>query len=125
MEGALEVCEALKERGIPLGIVTNGFKRVQAPRFKASPLVGLVDWLVISEDCGVAKPDTRIFDHALERASHDDRSTVLFVGDRLESDIQGAENSGLASCWFNPNGEANGSGIRPTHEIQRLDELLN
>jgi 2-haloacid dehalogenase len=125
VDGALHVCQQLKTRGVPLGIVTNGFKRVQEPRFRASPLSEVIDWLVISEDCGVAKPDPRIFDHALERAAHSDRGTVLMVGDRLESDIQGAENAGIASCWFNPNGEANGTGIRPRFEIAALGELLS
>ncbi|HUP58177.1 MAG TPA: YjjG family noncanonical pyrimidine nucleotidase [Bdellovibrionota bacterium] len=124
MPGALEVCRELKSRGLPIGIVTNGFRRVQEPRFKASPLSGLIDWLVISEDCGVAKPDPRIFREALRQASHAEPGTALFVGDRLESDIHGAEGAGLASCWFNPRRETNGSGIRPRYEIAALPELL-
>lgn len=125
IDGALEVCRELKVRGIPLGIVTNGFKQVQEPRFNASPLAELVSLVVISEDCGVAKPDPRIFELALERACFKDRSSVLFVGDRLESDIRGAENAGIPSCWFNPAGETNATGIRPRFEIGRLTELLD
>lgn len=124
MPGALEVCVELKRRGIPLGIVTNGFRRVQAPRFEGSKLSKLIDWLVISEDSGVAKPDPRIFRDALKLASHGDPATALFVGDRLESDIHGAEGAGLASCWYNPRREANGSGIKPRYEIRDLSELL-
>src|SRR6185295_13509565 len=124
VSGALEVCEALKVRGAATGIITNGFKRVQEPRFRASPLSKHIDLLVISEECGYTKPDRRIFDHALERAGHGDPGTVLFVGDRLESDIQGAANAGLASCWFNPEREGNGTGIVPDHEIAGLHELL-
>jgi 2-haloacid dehalogenase len=124
MEGALEVCRELKARGLRLGIVTNGFKRVQEPRFRASPLASLIDWLVISEDFGIAKPDPRIFEHAIALAEHSDKATALFVGDRLESDILGAENAGIVSCWFNPGREPNGSGIRPAFEIRQLTELL-
>jgi YjjG family noncanonical pyrimidine nucleotidase len=124
IDGALEVCLALKERGARLGIVTNGFKRVQEPRFRASPLATVIGELVISEEFGAAKPDPRIFHHALERVSHLDRDTAVFVGDRLESDIAGAHRAGLASCWFNARGETNGTGIRPSHEISRLEELL-
>ena len=125
MEGALEVCQSLRDRGVPIGIVTNGFKRVQEPRFKASPLAKLIHPLVISEECGFTKPDRRIFEHALERAGHEDPETVIFVGDRLESDIAGAEGAGIASCWFNPRGEANGTGIKPRFQIARLRELLD
>jgi YjjG family noncanonical pyrimidine nucleotidase len=125
MDGALEVCQKLRASDRPIGIVTNGYRRVQEPRLRASSLAPLVDWLVISEQVGFTKPDPRIFHHALGLSGHADTSTVLFVGDRLESDILGAQNAGLASCWFNPLGAANVTGIEPRYEISRLAELAD
>jgi putative hydrolase of the HAD superfamily len=47
------------------------------------------------------------------------------IGDRLETDILGAQNAGIDSCWFNPNREENKNDIKPNYEIQKLSEILN
>jgi 2-haloacid dehalogenase len=46
------------------------------------------------------------------------------VGDSLSSDIQGGTNYGIATCWYNPNGKSARAVDRVTHEIRRLEELL-
>ena len=45
------------------------------------------------------------------------------VGDSLSSDIRGGAGFGLDTCWFNPAGKPNTSGLRPTYEIRNLLEL--
>jgi 2-haloacid dehalogenase len=103
--------------------VTNGLADVQRPRLARSAIGALFDTVVVSEEVGVAKPDARIFEHALRQLGHDDRSTVLMVGDSLASDIQGGCNAGMQTCWLNPSGAANGTAIEPTFEIASLAEL--
>ena len=65
-------------------------------------LAELLDVLVFSEEVGVAKPDPRIFQHALDELGVDPND-AMFVGDRLETDVQGAANLGMTTVqalWF-------------------------
>jgi FMN phosphatase YigB (HAD superfamily) len=52
-----------------------------------------------------------------------DRTKTIIVGDSLTSDIQGGIQSGIDTCWFNPDSEQNKTSIKPTYEIARLIEL--
>lgn len=45
------------------------------------------------------------------------------MGDSLTSDIRGAVNAGIDSCWFNPDGIENRTGPVPDYEIRSLLEL--
>ncbi|MCH8230009.1 MAG: HAD-IA family hydrolase [Chloroflexi bacterium] len=57
-------------------------------------LIGHVDFATTSGETGYEKPDTRIFEAALARAGVK-ADQAVHVGDQLESDIRGAENSGM------------------------------
>jgi YjjG family noncanonical pyrimidine nucleotidase len=120
---AENLLKALRPR-YKLGIITNGLKEVQRSRFAGTPVGRYLDCIVVSDEVGVQKPDPAIFEHALAAAGHSDKNTSLIVGDSLTSDIQGGINFGIDTCWFNPGGKPNGSGIVPTYEIRRLPELL-
>lgn len=121
--GAVEACRQLSQTA-RLAIVTNGVETVQKRRLTNSELRHWIEFMVISDECGYAKPDHRIFTHTLKRANHTDPSTVLMIGDRLETDIRGANDFGMKSCWFNPQQNANETGIQPHFEIRSFDELL-
>ena len=73
---------------------------------------------------GVNKPDKRFFDIIFENIENKDKSSILIVGDDLTSDVQGAINAGIDSCWFNKKGKENFLGIQPTITIYSLEELL-
>ncbi len=77
-----------------LGLVTNGLKEVQRKRFAMTPVERYLSCIVVSDEVGVQKPDPGIFEHALEAAGHTDKSTVIMVGDSLNSDIREARPSG-------------------------------
>jgi HAD superfamily hydrolase (TIGR01509 family) len=107
----------------PLGIVTNGPAEVQRAKLDLLEIEGLVDFAVVSEEFGVAKPDPRIFHEALRRAGVD-ASEAAFVGDSAEFDMVGARAAGIASVWVNRNDAAwTESGPPPTREIRSLDDL--
>jgi 2-haloacid dehalogenase len=119
---AKELIAALAGR-YRLGLVTNGLSRVQRPRLARSGIALFFEAVVISEEIGVAKPDPRIFAHALQCLVHSDASSVLMVGDSLSSDVQGGADSGIDTCWYNPSGRPNDSPVRPTFEVARLSDL--
>lgn len=86
LPGAVSLLDSLKGK-VKLGIITNGFTALQRIRLERTGLRDYFDLLVISEEVGVAKPDRRIFDHALQLAGNPDRDRVMMVGDTAESDI--------------------------------------
>lgn len=121
--GAEELCARLSVNHT-LVVVTNGIRDVQLPRIQGSPLHPYIQDIVVSEEVGVNKPDPRIFEHALRKAGHDDKKSVLMVGDSLTSDIRGGNNFGIDTCWFNPGNVINTGDIVPTHQIGALSELV-
>jgi FMN phosphatase YigB (HAD superfamily) len=47
------------------------------------------------------------------------------VGDSLISDIQGGNNAGILTCWYNPNGIVNDKGLKIDYEITDLNQILD
>ena len=115
---ALSACENVK-----LGIITNGFIELQAPRLAYLDLSSTFDFIAISEQLGFAKPHHRIFDYALEQMGNPPKSEVLMVGDNLYSDVLGGELVGLDTCWLNEQGVEGDTNIHPTYEVRSLSEL--
>ena len=122
LPGAVSLVNALHGK-VKMGIITNGFTSLQQIRLERTGLRDRFDLLVISEEVGVAKPDPRIFDYALEQAGSPDRSRVLMVGDTAESDILGGINAGLSTCWLNAHHREQPEGIAPTWTVSSLHEL--
>ncbi|MBC7959771.1 MAG: noncanonical pyrimidine nucleotidase, YjjG family [Vallitaleaceae bacterium] len=106
-----------------LSIITNGLTDVQQKRIRESEIAKYLVDVVISEEVGVSKPDPKIFTIALANINHDDKATVLMVGDSLTSDVQGGIDFGIDTCWYNPNKVINDTEIKPTYEIASLMEL--
>jgi 2-haloacid dehalogenase len=120
--GAHSLLAQLKQR-YRLALLTNGFADVQHARIARLGVGDLFDPVIISEEVGVAKPHSAIFDIALERMGHPDKANVLMIGDSLSSDIRGGSNAGIDTCWFNPDSRTNTTDIAPTYEIRRLSDL--
>jgi HAD superfamily hydrolase (TIGR01509 family) len=97
IEGAASVLASLREQGYQLGVVSNADGRIE----DALSLAGLIEYLDVVVDSavvGVAKPDPRIFDHALDALSvspHD----ACYVGDSAIFDVPAARGAGLA-VWL-------------------------
>ncbi|MFU0921681.1 pyrimidine 5'-nucleotidase [Kluyvera sichuanensis] len=122
LPGAVSLLNALKGK-VKMGIITNGFTSLQQIRLERTGLREHFDLLIISEEVGVAKPDRRIFDYALEQAGNPDRSRVLMVGDTAESDIRGGMNAEWATCWLNAHQRPLPEGITPDWTVTSLHEL--
>ena len=120
--GVIGVLDELAEVAT-LAIVSNGIEQVQTQRAKDSGIADYMEEIFISEAVGCEKPNRRFFEHVLRVLGIEKREHVLVVGDSLTSDIQGGINAGLDTCWYNPNGVENNSGVKPTYEIRSLEEL--
>ena len=80
-------------------IVTNGVTRQQEAKIRNTGLNRYVAEWVISEEAGVRKPDSRIFEIAADRARMGLRGAWV-IGDSPDADIAGAAKLGLPSVWL-------------------------
>jgi HAD superfamily hydrolase (TIGR01509 family) len=107
----------------PVGIITNGPAEVQRAKLDLLGLHDLVDFVIISEELGVAKPDAAIFDEALDRAGVD-ASEAVFIGDSAEFDMAGALARGIPTIWVNRQRLPWERGVpRPDREVLSIGEV--
>jgi putative hydrolase of the HAD superfamily len=102
--GALELLVRLRERGLKLGLVTNGFAETHREKLALLNLEDAFDEVFIADEVGMIKPDPRLFRLACERLGAAPEASAM-VGDRYERDIRGAHDVGLYTVWLNVRNE--------------------
>ena len=98
---ALPLLAALRAAGKTLILITNGLQSTHIERIALLGLEEHFDHTLISDAVGMAKPDPRIFHHALELAGCA-ASEAAMVGDNPINDVAGAQAVGITAFWFNP-----------------------
>lgn len=101
--GAKELLERLKDRFL-IGVLTNGFSEVQYNKLRSTGLDRYIQRMVISDEIGIQKPDTRLFRYA-EQATGASPEEILMIGDNPVSDITGALNAGWQTVFFDRKGK--------------------
>ena len=87
-EGAVETLEALRARGVRLGLLTNGSGEFQRRKLERHDLARFFEVVLIEGEWGVGKPDPSVFNEALralEAQAHD----AWMVGDNLVASSKG------------------------------------
>ncbi|PCJ56802.1 MAG: hypothetical protein COA79_17770 [Planctomycetota bacterium] len=98
--GAIETVAYLKNKGYCVIIITNGMTENQKRKTKLCGISDLIDFLIISEEIGIRKPDSVIFSIALKKADCKKEQAVM-VGDSWDSDIKGSLNANIQPIWYN------------------------
>ena len=93
-----EVLKELKNRGIRLGMITNGLTKFQSLNLQALGIHSYIDTILISEQEGIKKPHAEIFLRALKKLGVTPEES-LYVGDHPENDVLGAQNVGMNAVW--------------------------
>lgn len=119
MPNAIEVLNHLQAR-YEIHVITNGFAEVQRVKIKNSGLKDYFKNVLISEEVGFQKPQPEIFHHAFNLAGTSPENSIM-IGDSLNTDIEGAQNAGMDSIYFNPRNKWH--KYNPTFEIRELIEL--
>ena len=106
LDGALEFLARIKSdiKGARIYIVSNGATINALGRIKSTGMDAYLDGTFISEDMGVNKPSAEFFRIVLDDIGADKDSCIV-IGDSLSSDMLGAKNAGITSCWFKPVGD--------------------
>jgi len=123
IDGAREVLEALRARGIPLAILTNGWSPLQQKKIARALGPGAVKEILVSDQIGAVKPDPAAF-AALLDALDVPAERAWYVGDNPRGDIGGALAAGLQAVWFDWEGQTYPADVPPpTLRIHALREL--
>jgi putative hydrolase of the HAD superfamily len=102
---AQALLESLRSRGIKTGVVANSWPepaRLLHADAEAFGLASLLDVMVVADEVGVGKPQPEIFLYALGQIGVAPEHAI-YVGDRLDTDVQGAANVGMTTVqalWF-------------------------
>ena len=87
----------------------------------------LFDFVLTSSDLGIRKPSPIIFEHALNKLGIK-KNEMIFIGDDLVSDIQGAKAAGLLMAIHikrHHSYKKQDSYLEPDHTIYNLQEIRN
>ena len=115
LDGAAECLTRLRDAGIRVGVVSNADGRVSAALERAG-LAHLLEVIVDSGVVGVAKPDPRIFHHALTPLGLTPERT-WYLGDTVAYDAAAAEAAGL-TAWV-----IDHRGLHTVHHPRRVGSL--
>ena len=127
--GVGEALGALREDGIAVGIITNGYTAMQRLKIRRHGLDAMVDHILISEAVGAHKPDRAIFEAALKAAGAQ-AAEAMHVGDHLTNDVSGAIGAGIQAVLYDPRGDRvlaldeEPGCPPPTHVVAALDEVV-
>jgi YjjG family noncanonical pyrimidine nucleotidase len=115
-DGTIEILDYLKTK-YNLHIITNGFAEVQENKLNNSYITPYFKTVTNSEMVGVKKPNSLIFEFALNLAKAKKENSIM-IGDCIEADVQGALDAGLDAIFFNEN------NIFVTENIKQVNHLL-
>ncbi|KIL34759.1 haloacid dehalogenase [Cohnella kolymensis] len=106
-------------------LLTNGSPDLQQEKLDGMPtLIPYFDSIVISGNFGEGKPSPKLFAYAMEQIGITADEGVM-VGDKLTTDILGANRVDMKSVWINRHGIERSDEIIPTYEIKSLNELTD
>jgi 2-haloalkanoic acid dehalogenase type II len=121
-DDALPCLEALRARGVSLGLVTNGDAGMQREKLARFALERFFDAIVIEGELGAGKPLPAIYHHVLRMLGARPEATLM-VGDNVEWDVVGACQVGIAGIWLDRAGMGIPAGGPSVRVIRTLAEL--
>ena len=99
--GTVEMLSTLKDLGIYLHVITNGFSESQHIKLTNCGLIDFFQVIVCSDEISISKPDAGIFLEAMKRANAKPKESIM-IGDHPEIDVLGATAVGMRGVLFNP-----------------------
>ena len=123
--GAMELLDSLIDRGYELYAATNGITTIQTGRLEQSGIAPFFKEIFISEQLHTQKPDAAFYEKIGARIPNFNKNHALMIGDSLSADIQGGNNAGIDTIWYNPHRLENHTQAQPTYVVHSYKDLLN
>jgi putative hydrolase of the HAD superfamily len=114
-----EVLRTLAERGFILGMGSNYDARLHRVLANFPALAPVCDRVLVSAAVGVRKPGREFF-HAIARDAGCEPHEVVFVGDDVNNDYDGATAAGMHAILIDPNAKH----TSVTNRVANLRDLL-
>jgi putative hydrolase of the HAD superfamily len=116
--GAVETLAALRERGVRMGLITNGAAQPQWAKIDRFDLAQFFGVIVVEGEFGVGKPDPRVYHHAMAQLDVTVENTWV-VGDNFGWEVEAPQALGMKAVWCDHRRE----GI-PAHETAVPDRIV-
>lgn len=117
-DDALPTLKALRAQGKQLGILSN-FSPNLEDVLRALGIHAYFAFFIVSGIVGVEKPDARIFDQMV-RAARVPRAHIVYVGDSVFHDVEGARAVGVAAILvdrYNQHPQFDGARVHTLREL--------
>lgn len=103
--GSQELFDFCQEKGMMVGLITNGPHLHQLKKIQALKLFERIpeDRVIISGQVGMTKPHVGIF-RLMEERLHLPPEAICYLGDSYENDVVGAKGAGWQVIWYNHRG---------------------
>jgi HAD superfamily hydrolase (TIGR01662 family) len=103
LPGAREALAQLHAKGVPIGVVSNTSFSERAIQHELAKhgLTEHLAFVMVSSAYAVRKPNVLLYDTAAARLGVAP-ADIWFVGDRLDTDVAGANAAGMAAVWLRP-----------------------
>ena len=115
-----KACLEKLSRKYKIGVIANQSLGTEE-RLAQHGILQYIDLVVASAEEGVAKPDKRIFEIALERGGCEPGDAVM-IGDRIDNDIIPANLIGMHTIWIK---QGFGKYWNITQDIEKADLVVN
>ncbi|WP_258535659.1 HAD family hydrolase [Bacillus sp. 03113] len=109
----------LRNEGYRLSIISNGQDQQQIDKLEKIGVLSYFSHVFTSNKLGVAKPDSRIFRRACERAQCSVEESY-YIGDHLETDVIGSNDAGMKGIWINRKCSPTSYDVKVIHTLNEL-----
>lgn len=125
-DGVRPLMADLIDRGILVGLITNGPPEHQMKKIRALGLSDLIppERIFISGAVGFTKPDRKLFDHAADTLNLSS-ADCYYVGDSWRNDVVGALDAGWHVLWFNHRGAEPESSHSPHFQVNSYADIAH
>ncbi|MBE6580594.1 MAG: HAD family hydrolase [Ruminococcaceae bacterium] len=121
-DDTLDTLTALHNKGVLVGMLTNGGVQSQTDKLNNTPLAPYFDKIIISGSLPEGKPHASAY-HTICRELGVLPSEAMYVGDHPINDVEGSKKAGLVAVWIPYVHPYPADRLPPDHTIEKLGEL--
>jgi len=124
--------ERLQDNKIKTAIISDGIPIKQYEKILRLNIDNLVDFIIISDEIGIRKPNPELFKYSLSKVGVKNKE-MIYIGDRLDKDIFTANLANIYSIYLHRGGKYDTNSLnmkiqkefKPDYEIFHLDKLFD